>query len=319
MAVNRFYSSTATETTLTGGISNSDTTIVVASVSGFPVSYPYTLVIDKDTTDEEIVTVSAASGLTLTLSTRGADGSLATSHSAAATVTHMATARDFREPQEHIAASQDVHGIGSGASVVGTTTTQTLTHKTLDAAANTIAGLLQSHISGLVAALAAKAVDAEVVKLAGTQTVTGAKNFTGGLSYNGTSLVPTPAVPLYSGATGTTGGTAYVNALPSGQFVAPPSGLVIVHISAKMGNSTGDRCWFGFKVYAGVSASGTPFQDVADDRAIGHSGNTFDSFGRAVPVDNLTPGATYTIIGAARVTAGVGTYDDRRIIVVPAN
>ena len=34
----------------------------------------------------------------------------------------------------HIAASQDVHGIGVGASVVGTTTTQTLTNKTLTGA-----------------------------------------------------------------------------------------------------------------------------------------------------------------------------------------
>lgn len=198
MAVNRFYSSTAAETTLTGGISNSATTMVVASVSGFPVSYPYTLVIDKDTTNEEIVTVSEASGTTLTLSARGADGSLATTHSAGAVVTHMATARDFREPQEHIAAEQNVHGIGSGSAVVGTATAQTLTNKTIDAAANTITNLVQANVGGLVAALAAKAVDTEVVKLAGTQTVTGAKTFSATTTLSGAVTA--------SGAVTSTGG-----------------------------------------------------------------------------------------------------------------
>lgn len=38
----------------------------------------------------------------------------------------------------HIAGSTNVHGIGSGSSVVGTATTQTLTNKTLDSSTNTI-------------------------------------------------------------------------------------------------------------------------------------------------------------------------------------
>ena len=43
---NRYYSNTAVETTLASGINNSVTAIDVASASGFPVSYPYTLVLD---------------------------------------------------------------------------------------------------------------------------------------------------------------------------------------------------------------------------------------------------------------------------------
>lgn len=46
MAVNRYYSSTAVQTTLTGGVSNSATTLPVASTTGFPASYPFTLVLD---------------------------------------------------------------------------------------------------------------------------------------------------------------------------------------------------------------------------------------------------------------------------------
>lgn len=47
MAVNRYYSNTAVATTLSAGINNSVTSMQVGSVSGFPVSFPYTLVIDK--------------------------------------------------------------------------------------------------------------------------------------------------------------------------------------------------------------------------------------------------------------------------------
>jgi len=53
----------------------------------------------------------------------------------------MVTARDLREPQQHIADSSGVHGIGAGADAVGTTTTQTLTNKNISGAQNTITGL----------------------------------------------------------------------------------------------------------------------------------------------------------------------------------
>jgi len=128
MPVNRYYSSVAIDTTLTGAVNSSATSITVASTSGFPASYPYTLALDDDTSSEELVNVTAAAGTTLTI-VRGQDGTTGVAHDAGAAVKHVASARDFREPQEHIAASSAIHGVTG--SVVGTTDTQTLSNKTL--------------------------------------------------------------------------------------------------------------------------------------------------------------------------------------------
>jgi hypothetical protein len=145
----RNFSSTAVETSLQSSIPAqsqgvSNTSFIVASVSGFP-SVPFTLIVDPDTSKEEVVTVTAENSTTLTV-TRGEDSTQAVAHSAGAVVRHGVSGRDFREEQTHIAArgydadqaildlanQTHVHGLATGdGSVVGTDALQTLTRKTL--------------------------------------------------------------------------------------------------------------------------------------------------------------------------------------------
>ena len=97
----RYYSSIAVRTTLSSSITNSATSITVAAVTGFPGSFPYTLIIDQDTSDQEIVEVTAAAGTTLTV-TRGVDSSVAVAHDAGSAVNHGVSARDYNEPNSFI-------------------------------------------------------------------------------------------------------------------------------------------------------------------------------------------------------------------------
>lgn len=133
----RYFSSSAAATTLSAGITAGNTAITVGSITGFPVTYPYTLILDPDTASEEVVDVTAGGGLTLTVA-RGVDGTTAVSHSLGSAVQHGVSARDFNEANDHVNKSADVHGIGPGSAVVGTNLIATLTNKTIEPASNNI-------------------------------------------------------------------------------------------------------------------------------------------------------------------------------------
>jgi hypothetical protein len=136
----RKYSSRSQQTTLSSPITSTASTMTVvngASIMGGKTltgTQTYTVVIDPDTALEEIVDVTLYStGNTLTI-TRGVDGpnpGTGLAHSAGAVVRHMAIGRDYQEANDHNVATTDIHGLASGAAVVGTTSTQTLTNKTL--------------------------------------------------------------------------------------------------------------------------------------------------------------------------------------------
>ncbi len=159
MAVRKF-SSISVETTLASGISNSATSMTVAAGTGSALlggvtlgaNDQFTVALDPDTNNEEIVFITAASSDTFTI-TRGRAGSSAVTHAAGATVKHVLTSDDLTwfESNTSPVASWALSGSSSGTTtlvasavasgtltlpaitdtVVSLTATQTLTNKTL--------------------------------------------------------------------------------------------------------------------------------------------------------------------------------------------
>ena len=150
--MSRKYSSVSLETEVVGSLTTSATSVVVANATNLlgginPASITSTddfiIVINPETSSEEIVRVTAVTSNTLTV-VRGYDGSTGKTHTSGAKVRHMAIGEDMRNAAAHIEATA-AHG-ATGA-VVGTTNTQTLTNKTISAASNTISDIANANIS----------------------------------------------------------------------------------------------------------------------------------------------------------------------------
>lgn len=111
---------------------------------------------------------------------------------------------------------------------------------------------------------------------------------------------------------GTTTSTSFVDALTGASpvtlaFVAPPSGKVIVEVSAAIKNSGSNFSGVAFRL------SGASSRAAVDGEQIFVQGNSEALVTKGNPVSGLTPGGSYTITMQHKVTSGTGTFNYRRL------
>ena len=147
----RQYSSISVETTLASALSASATTMTVASGTGSALLGgvtlaagnvdQFTVALDPDTTNEEIVFITAVSSDTFTIQ-RAKAGTSGVQHSAGATVKHVLTSDDLNAFKASISpvASLGFAGSTSGSTTVQASAVAGTTTLTLPAATDTLVG-----------------------------------------------------------------------------------------------------------------------------------------------------------------------------------
>lgn len=121
-------------------------------------------------------------------------------------------------------------------------------------------------------------------------------------------------------ANGTTTSTTFTATLTGGTacgiaFVAPASGVVIIHNSLGLFN-TADFSICTIEVRTGSTiGSGTVVLAASDDYAIVHKNANLNQFGRATRLPGLTPGGSYNVRQQFRVPSGTGNFQRKELIV----
>lgn len=95
----RTYAGAAVSTTISAGINSTDVSITLAASTGWAAG-PFYVVIDPGTSSEEKMYISSRSGTTLTVGTRGVDGTTGKSHTSGAVIYPVHTAIDSDEANE---------------------------------------------------------------------------------------------------------------------------------------------------------------------------------------------------------------------------
>jgi len=300
MANSRFYSSTAAVTALQVTANPSDVSIQVASSSGFPGAFPFTLCLDYGSANEELVDVTAGGPSVFTI-TRGRDGTSASTHNAGAVVRHVSSARDFTDSRTHESSTTGVHGI-SGA-FVDTTSVQTITNKTF-----TNPTINSTTITGTATLTGATITGGTYTSSTLTNpTVNGAAlsgTFTGSPTLSG---APTfSGVPVFSAGVTIAGDLGI-----TGKIQAAESAVGSVVAASIVSGDTLDR----YRLYAGGKqefGSGAAVRDVTLQRSgagvLGLTGSLTAS-GNLNGLEVATTATTWTPFTPTWTGLGTGTFN----------
>ncbi len=134
----RNYSNITNVGTLSGAVGTGATTLPINSGWSNLPAFPFYIIVDRGQGTEECMLATGGNATALNV-TRGYDGSPASSHGTNATVEVAVLAEFFTKADSHVEASTNVHGLSGGSAVAGTTQTQTLTNKTINASVLSLA------------------------------------------------------------------------------------------------------------------------------------------------------------------------------------
>lgn len=313
-----------------------DTTIQVNSATSFPTQYPYTLILEPDGALEEVVDVTNGTGSTLTV-TRGVDGTTASAHSAGVQVYHGVSARDPDEANAHVNATTNIHGItGSivdtassqavpgakdfaslkvaGSPVADTTSNQTIGGtKTFTSAPTFSAG---QNVAGAESHTGAETHS-------GTETHSGAETHTGLVQFSNSVMRPTNVTSSVDDwTTSSTFVSTNTQPIVGLTFVAPPSGMVWVHLSAYIGQDNNQyeaivsfRIGNGSTIGGGLDAVGpTGDRALVCGMAVNTAAPARLQAGDSYLIQGLTPGNTYNAHVMFATTAGGKCWVYRRTL-----
>jgi hypothetical protein len=316
----RQYSSISVATTLNSGINTTATTIVLPSVAAATALMGgvtlaagnvdiFTVAIDVDTVNEEIVFVTNVSGDTLTISRgqagTGTPGVSGIAHSAGASIKHVLTSSDlifFRNNASPVA-SFAFSGSTSGTTTVQATAVAGSTTLTLPAATDTLVARTTSDT------LTNKILTSPTINTATIATPT----ITGGTNSN--SILVAPEERMTVSATAATG-TINFDALTQGvlYYTTNASGNWTLNVRGSSGATLNSILEVGdsFTLAFLATNSTTAYYQSAltidgSAQTVKWSGGTAPTAGNASSIDTYsftiikTASATYTVLGAGPI------------------
>jgi hypothetical protein len=208
----RNYSSIVEPKTLSADVpasgTNSDRVSLSPNIDGLP-SAPFVLVLNPDTSNEEVVLVtSQISGPTYAI-TRNIEGGGVKSHTVGQIVKHMIVGSDLQIVHDHFSNASTTTGTAHGATggVVGRTNSQTLTNKGISLADNTLTGTKAQFNAALS--------DDDFATVTGTETLTNKTLTSPKLNENVVLTSSATELNVLDGITATTAQLNYVTGVTS--------------------------------------------------------------------------------------------------------